>query len=385
MKISRNELRRMILETLLREQDDGGVEGAGAGARKTRYDNEDESNALKSSIEAVVKRIVKDTAGEKSFNGVIRVGKMRTEVTRAEPEELGQKIERALEADKDLKAYKGSLKVGRAFKITVNKEKNVEPNANAEEVKPDETRKVPDEYEPTSDKDPYIYRVNKDTGCWETKQKDSKGAWISLRNNAKATDVLDSKYPGARTAKDKAKCKPSASKKGAPAQGSRGTNSLTKAVNTAIDNSILSVTTTSQVPALSSETGINVAFNVSDLEMLGGTLGLYLPDQPGYMIIKKQKSGPGGPDNLIVGAAVLQVKENGTDVLYLGPNKETKGNQTYGDIKLRDFEGAESTWGANLIAPDMLQKIVNYLNGNVNESYGKSHATLIRERYWGRY
>ena len=385
MKISRNDLRRMILETLLREQASD-VQGTGAGARKTKEKYDAKSDFIKAQIEETIKTTVSKTAGEESFNGVITVGRFRAEVTRANPEALGKAIERDLENNAYLKQLQKSLKVGRAFKITVNKAQNVEPDAKVEEEKPAETKEVPDEYGPMGNEDLYIYRVNKATGCWETKKKESQGAWISLKNNAKATNTLDNKYPEARSNEDKARCNPSASKKGASAQGSRGTNSLTDVVNTAIDGGILSVTTTNQVPALNSETGINVAFNVSELNLLGEDLGLNnLPSQPGYLIIKKQKSGKGGPDNLIVGAAVLQVKENGTDVLYLGPNKETKGSQTLEQIKLNDFEGAESTWGANLIAPGMLQKIVNYLNSNVNESYGKSHATLIRERYWGRY
>lgn len=60
----------------------------------------------------------------------------------------------------------------------------------------------------TSKTDPWEYKVSEDTGCWLTRKKEDApvGAFKSLGNNARATRILDQKFPDARTADQKADC-----------------------------------------------------------------------------------------------------------------------------------------------------------------------------------
>jgi len=71
----------------------------------------------------------------------------------------------------------------------------------------------------TSDTDPWEYKVSEDTGCWLTRKKADAplGAFKSLGNNARATRILDEKFPDARTEDQKDNCP-------ATGGGSRGGN-----------------------------------------------------------------------------------------------------------------------------------------------------------------
>lgn len=71
----------------------------------------------------------------------------------------------------------------------------------------------------TSDTDTWEYKVSEDTGCWLTRKKADApfGAFKSLGNDARATRILDEKFPEARTEDQKDNCP-------ATGGGSRGGN-----------------------------------------------------------------------------------------------------------------------------------------------------------------
>jgi hypothetical protein len=60
----------------------------------------------------------------------------------------------------------------------------------------------------TSETDPWEYKVSEDTGCWLTRKKADAplGAFKSLGGNARATRILDEKFPEARTEDQKDNC-----------------------------------------------------------------------------------------------------------------------------------------------------------------------------------
>jgi hypothetical protein len=365
MKISKNELRKMIFETVLREQE-GDVQGAGAGARKTNTPNKEEAGRLKSDIENKVKQIVSKVAANDSFRGMITIGKMRTAVTRAEPEELGQKIERALEADTNLKDYKEALKAGRAFKITVNKEKNSEPTAAVEdekkksEAKPEspDTESEKDnknQYEPINRDDPFIYRVNTETGCWETKKKESGNRWLSLRNNQRATDVLDKKYSGARSDDLKNKCKTSASKStgGKPKPNPPSPSEP-------------------PIPSVIKHDGTTYYYNTWE-----GNLDRFVNAAPGF---KKYIN-----DNInLKNERCLFNRQNNNILVYDQEGNFYNYSITSNKIEYPAPDATTTPENINYYKK-MFNEILREGKVITNESYGKSHATLMRERYWGRY
>jgi hypothetical protein len=394
MKISKNELRKMIFETVLREQE-GNVQGAGTGAKKTNTPDKEEAGRLKSNIENKVKQIVSKVAGNDSFSGMITIGKKRTEVTRAEPKELGQKIERALESDKDLKDYKESLKVGRAFKITVNKGKNDAPAAEVVDTPEEPESRKAQAYGPISNEDPYIYRVNTETGCWETKKKDGGGNWISLRNNEKATDVLDGHYPKARTDEDKKKCKPNAAKGGSkPAAKANDENDTALTVTIKNLNNALSGFTLSNVGRLSTESTKYKAFEIKQdivtisdiIEAISGGRGTYLNmnenQKLAYIFLKLDDK------NQVSSLAICSASSKGLNGMYFNSAGQwTRKLITNEQVKFENGKKNSALADGSNWIPDILNALDEIKSGT-NESkdtYGKSHGTLIRERYWGRY
>ena len=97
-----------------------------------------------------------------------------------------------------------SVKVAKEVEKAVSEaEENVEA-----ELEGEDEASVREEIYTTSETDPWEYKVSEDTGCWLTRKKADAplGAFKSLGNNARATRILDEKFPEARTADQKADC-----------------------------------------------------------------------------------------------------------------------------------------------------------------------------------
>ena len=118
MKISRNELKQLIEETLSEQQSSI----ASTTPKKTRAPSGGE-RAIKLDIEGFVKSVVDDVVGDKSINAMITVGRSAIYVTRVtgDASDMGKEIKRALKDDPDLSVARKDLKRMRAVKITYDK------------------------------------------------------------------------------------------------------------------------------------------------------------------------------------------------------------------------------------------------------------------------
>ena len=404
MKISKKDLRKIIFETVLREQA-GDVQGTAAGARKTKVDA-DKSDILKSNIEKSVKQIVSKVAEKNSFRGMITIGKKRTEVTKAEPQELGKKIERALESDSVLKGYKESLKVSRAFKITVNKAQNSEPTADVDTKGEEEAKKTTDDWKAYEGETDWLYKIEGESPSqiWVTKKPGGGPEYeLNKPKYEKTVKKLDAAAglpdrTDASKAKDpalkKPAAKPAADQKAAAAPSQENPFERSDAEWRKETKS-----TYSDMPL--PEIGNDDTFDLGNNSET--TRNDALQDIINWLYTRDVVMGSGGdledmPEaeryNLskaisITGDNFLDESEKAfADHKTKGPKDRAGGEEmaypAVGRIiyaTIEAFARINTAYNHSLNIKDEKGEAL----GESKVIYGKSHATLLRERYWGRY
>lgn len=336
MKISKNELRKMIFETVF-HREKALNEVSLRKMRKTIIDAQEEDRQKEDGDVPIsdnpdVDKVIKDLDDFK----------------RAKKGPFNPKNKPRAQEAEELLRFAKEAKAG--------KKPVAPPSAETDEtedaLKKSEPKKVTadqNQYDPINEDDPYVYQVNKNTGCWETKKKVGGNNWISLGNNQSATDVLDKSYPSARTDADKEKCKSSAAKGGSKPTPARAPS---PAETPSLGSSILHD---------------NKTYKFSNWD------GLITAAGDTYPILK---SWINDKENVR--------KEN---LLY------TNNGQI---LDIFDFAGNHYMFNSNglIKTANDATSVKYYKNlyneiikkGNVlKEAYGKSHATLMRERYWGRY
>ena len=405
MKISKKDLRKIILENILSEQENR----TGGGATRVRSDNRE---VLLTKIE----KIVKDAAADNNdlVEAIIRVGKDFITFSGvivkedASEKEVKKAVRDAINQAKGIEDLRRQLRRGRSYKVTINR---------SGEVKAAETEEQTREAAPTGtdggtagdaggdpeiykyggkdgDKngDGYDYKVDQGTGCWMAR-KGPSGSWFSMKRYPENMWNLDQKFPNARTADQKTKCpnrKPGSSG-GSSSSGSTKVGKLEKTINELVSGGMLGVTTTSRVGdgALANDDGEQVAFvGNSGFDMVHGELGGGTLEEvnSGYVIIQKEKSGQPGPNNKTLAAAVIYITRDGVKGFYVDENLKKIGSISDDSFTTDNFDSQGSPAGLGIDAA-IIQKILNKLKSfkqkKVTESL--SRGSLLRRRYWGRY
>lgn len=242
MKISRRDLRKIILESILSEQES---RTGSFGAEKLARRMPDVPDVIRKGIERRVKEIVDNFVGDEAFNAGIHVGRLSIKVRRPDGNVDVKKLERALkkgiddDRDSDEISLRRRLRPGRSVIVAYEKEAgSAKAKVSSEEAVEDSTgtsaasatstdasgtskERARGEgiYELQGDST-YVYRVSS-KGHWETQKKNGGETWISLKGNQAATNKLDRAHPNARSDDMKSSDKAS-SRAGSSGNTSRG-------------------------------------------------------------------------------------------------------------------------------------------------------------------
>lgn len=404
MKISKKNLRKIILENILSEQENR----TGGGATRVRSDDRE---GLLTKIEKIVKDAAADT--NDLVEAIIRVGKDFITFSGvivkegASEKEVKKAVRDAINEAEDIEELRRKLRRGRSYKVTINRSGEVqaaETEAQSREASPagadgdaaggagDDSPGVgtggsgdPKIYEYDS---VYDYKVNQQTGCWMARKRPN-GSWFSMKRYPENMWNLDQKFQNARTDKQKEKCpnrKPT---------GSGSTNNtagkLGETISGLVSGDMLGVTTSSRVAngALANDDGEQVAFvGSSGFDMVHEDLGGGALEgvDSGYVIVQKEKSGQPGPDNKTLAAAVIYITSSGVKGFYVDENLKKIGSISDESFTTSDFNSQGSPAGLGIDAT-IIKKILNNLKRfkQIMISESLSRGSLIRRRYWGRY
>ena len=358
MKISKKDLRRIILENLFQENNRGiilesavNLNRAWRAASKFKKNPDDEA---REELERFRERL------EDNKNAVPPTGPFRKDKGRAlEAQALLDDIIALLDA-----------KSGEAATVDLAPEPS--PDASADGTDGD-TPSQPSNEKPSGDlkiykyggkrgDDGYDYKVDQDSGCWMAR-KGSNGNWFSMKKYPENMWNLDQKFQEARTDEQKKKCQNR--KPGSSGSTSNTTGKLGEIISGLVSGGMLDVATSSRLgPALANDNGEQVAFvGSSGFDMVhedlggGGTLeGV----DSGYVIVQKEKSGQPGPDNKTLAAAVFYITSRGVKGFYVDENLKKIGTINDESFTTDDYNSKGSTAGLGIDAT-VIQKILNNL------------------------
>ena len=174
MKISKKDLRRIILENILNEEESQAtttgarVQNTGDGGSKSR-DVELSQDDVSSFVIEIVDPIIKSSEGVKEFRAEFRIGKRAISIFREQAKnndgeaiqeedlkQLVSKIKKALKDSNDLSGPRGDLRTGRRFKTTYiykSSGKSEAPTKEEPETAPNPPQPRDPEPKPTPKKD----------------------------------------------------------------------------------------------------------------------------------------------------------------------------------------------------------------------------------------
>ncbi len=421
MKISRKNLKRLILENILEEQD------AGTGARKMRGDgSKEEQIADRKEMVSIVRGIIDDlnlegtvilqvVLGRRSLrvnridvSGDLKKGDVRKRIVKAIKDEINKTGSRLAE-------LRDQLKGGRALKIGYEKEAG---GASSTEDQGIETKQdtgggeAGDGGAPSGgddikrgditrdDSTGYTdrYTLRKDGSIQYTSPKSGKTITVTPDSNEKAYNaIMKAIFPDIPKVPPK-KAKPAAQKSRQPTLG--------ELVNNLASGGDIGVTQSARTSPQLSDDSINVAFVVSDVENTANYL--FDADLPGgvggagYLFVRKEKAGqPDANTNKTIAGALFQLTPEGVMGVILDRNAKVVSKISETGITSDEYEKPAVDADGNLtttVSAKAFQavdvSILNRIMGRMKEvasqpmsesSYGKSRGTLMRERYWGRY
>lgn len=398
MKISKKDLKRIILENILSEQE---VSTQGAGATRVRRGSSRRDVLPK--IEQIVKKAVE--SNEDLEEAIIKVGKNAITFSGvivkdgANKEEVKKEIRKAINDAEGIDDLRSKLRTGRSYKVVIKRSGEVQgtevADSDGDQTRSNTSTGGDEPESPTppgiykyEDDDPYEYRVNQQTGCWEAKKPG--GNWFSMKRYPDNMKNLDDKFPRARSQALRDKCAGS-SRPSSPRSSSSATGKLGETISRMVAGDMLGVTTSSRVGngALANDDGEQVAFvGSSGFDMIYEDLGGGSLDgvDSGYVIVQKEKSGQPGPDNKTLAAAVFYITDSGVKGVFVDQNLRKSGTISDDSFTTADFDSQGSPAGLGIDAT-VIQKILDRLKrfkqGSLSESL--SRGSLLRRRYWGRY
>ena len=448
MKISKKDLRKIIFENILKEAKTS-VTPAGAKRSKAGNSSKDQQALLvnaKEFVEAAVKPLVKEldffaakiNIGRRtiSFNAV-SARKGKTDLSNEDIKDIKGLIKAELKKSNDITSLRGMLKVGRRIKVNYKQTGNSQPENKATiEPDPDAPPKSPKTPAPAppggkcdqalgrfSEKElvgtdgekakvsngyvsikydkgtsPYLYYVSKSTGCWYGLNKKNCKVF-SMKKYPENMDNLDTEFEKARSEDLRARC-----------AGKEKDSQIDPQITTPHSPGKVSIGEKAIIYLMAA--GTNRTF---------GTLG--------PQIVKLYKSAKNNPKQAPAAkykqviASVRESNPNWKNVTFpamkfVTPKSEggildlsnvnrgglntpaafrayAKNNgmgaalklvlNSGGAFDLNGFDNAEDNKELMPILKNALGKYFSAPGGKLNEVFGKSRGTLIRERYWGRY
>jgi len=393
MKISKKDLRRIILENIISEQENR----TGGGATRVRSDDRE---GLLTEIEKIVKDAA--AANKDLVEAIIRVGKDFITFSGvivkkgASEKEVKKAVRDAINKSEGIEELRRQLRRGRSYKVTINRSGEVQAAETTDQGRAANAPAPEGEPSPADDNDPkiyeygdgYDYKVNQQTGCWMARKRPN-GNWFSMKRYPENMWNLDQKFKNARTDAQKEKCpnrKPTGS-----GSTSNTAGKLEETINGLVSRGMLGVTTSTRVGdgALANDDGEQVAFvGSSGFDMVHEDLGGGALEgvDSGYVIIQKEKSGQPGPDNKTLAAAVIYVTSSGVKGFYVDENLKKIGSISDESFTTSNFNSQGSPAGLGIDAT-IIKKILNNLKrfkqSMISESL--SRGSLLRRRYWGRY
>ena len=370
MKISKKNLRKVILENLFQENNRGIILESAVNLNRawraaSKFKKNPEDGEAREELERFKDRL------EDNKNADPPTGPFRRDKGRArEAQALLDDIIALLDANPQT-----------VDSVALSRE--IPPNLEADGVTDGGDDDTPPGIYKYEDDDPYEYRVNQQTGCWEAKKPG--GNWFSMKRYPDNMANLDTKFPNARTDEQREKClnrRPIGSGSTSNTAGKLG-----ETISGLVRGGMLGVTTSSRVAdgALANDDGEQVAFVGSsgfDIvhEDLGG--GALEGVDSGYVIVQKEKSGQPGPDNKTLAAAVFYITSSGVKGFYVNEDLKKIGTINDGSFTTSNFDPQGSPAGLGIdatVIKKILDNLKRFKQGMISESL--SRGSLIRRRY----
>lgn len=438
MKISRRDLRKIILESILSEQSGATTSGAGRTRGRGPGMDDDERVAFSEYIISAVDNVLNKEKNVEEFSATFAIGRASVniykETAKVNGETLGRselralvaKIKAALKADDDISADRELLRPGRRLTTTYRYKPNGQSEAVVSEV-PDESSKEegcdatlkektkldlfgltdPTNHTSSARKfnptvahgfqypgdNTYRYYVSTVDGCWYALNTDTCKLF-SMKKYPSNMKNLDREFPNARDQGLIDKC----------AGRTSSTSNTPNTPNTPTAPSPkpganLTLREEALIMLMAAGTGNRLPYRGADLAILfeTGTTDAYKE----VIAQVKRQTDINSLQNAANRFATPKSQPNG--LLDLGNvtggfNYTQAQNQhgVGGALKLALKRGAafdlpgldDASFNRNHMNDlrDALGKYLNAPKGTLNESaYGKSRGTLLRERYWGRY
>ena len=443
MKISKKDLKRLILENISEQS-------TAAGANKSKEGSDSTTQqALLGDAEAFVEDVVEPLVQNlEYFTAKINIGRILIslndvngrsaegkDLDKEEIKDLKSMIKAALKNDSDITALKGMLKVGRRIKVNYKKDEKGS-KLKAQEV-PDPTPgpspapgPAPSQ-DPCDDvlikktgpldlagnngsgalkmgatvsngfvyqtKSPFLYYVSTANGCWYALNKNTC-KFFSMKKYPDNMKNLDKKFPNARSQDLRDRC------------AGKGTTPDPRVDDPRVE------------PLIPTKPSGNVGAGEEAIIYLmaagtGNTLRQQGPvlvtlykrgDAPAYkeVISQVKRTTPSLPSLSTAAMKFVTPKSVGGLLDLSGVkssalntpdafNAYAKKNGMGAALKLVlnqgaafDLKGFDETSDNKSLMPDLKDALGKYFSapgGTLNESFGKSRGTLLRERYWGRY
>ena len=437
MFLKRSTLRKIILENLLKEE----ATATASGAKKSKAASDSETQeAILSDAEAFVEAVVQPlVASFEYFTAKINIGKViinssgvsgrgddGIDVSRADIRDLKKSIKAALKDNADIAALRKKLKIGRRVKVNYEQKGTGEPAATAsDELDPDAPSPEPDdspgpkkncaavldELRPSLElagdngsgeavpgatvsngfvfkaNSPYLYYVSTANGCWYALNKNNC-KFFSMKKYPDNMDNLDKKFPDARDAELKNRCagKTAVPKDQAPPAKPGNLDISEQAIiylmaaGTGNNFDTLGPQLVMQYKRRKDSAFKEVISQVkrtSDFRTLTkAAMAFVIPKSVGGLLDLSDvdSAGLNTPD-----AFNGYAKKNG-----MGKALKLVLNQGAA-FDLRGFDEVPNNRELMPELKDALGKYFSAPGNTLNESFGKSRGTLLRERYWGRY
>jgi len=375
MKISKKDLRRIILENIISEQENR----TGGGATRVRSDDRE---GLLTEIEKIVKDAA--AANKDLVEAIIRVGKDFITFSGvivkkgASEKEVKKAVRDAINKSEGIEELRRQLRRGRSYKVTINRSGEVQAAETTDQGRAANAPAPEGEPSPADDNDPkiyeygdgYDYKVNQQTGCWMARKRPN-GNWFSMKRYPENMWNLEKKFPEARTDAQKSKCpnrKP----------GSSGGSNVVG--STEVDKSALDAAFTEAEIRYIPEEGMPKNVHIyqgkyGDLkdfaEAMNATLPNYLKnagDEQGFYLYYVADT------NRVYLVDVAAFRSTGALPqfnLKQGFSVETR------TIENREVDPTRDAGG--------FVKVISQLGSDNNVSESLSRGSLLRRRYWGRY
>lgn len=378
MKISKKNLRKIILENLFQENNRGIILESAVNLNKawraaSKFQSDTSDDEARAELERFRDRL-QDNKSEES-------GPFRKSGGRArEAQNLLDDIIALLGANPRAAA---NIDLGNEPEPDAGgDETTADPGQDIEEPSPDDPKiyKYKD--------DGYEYRVNQQTGCWEAKKPG--GNWFSMKQYPNNMANLDTKYPDARSQELRAKCA------GSSQQASSGTGDE----ETPLAEVVLGINGTKiafqNARGYFGQNTKTALYEVNDLSEIGlARVGFASPKR--YFVAYRMNSlqNPGQ----VTAAALIALTADGMTAHFFDKNKNLVRNATINDtFGVKEaavssahrqsgdeafFEGEGGVPVGLVRVGEKLAEIGNQPAQQVAESL--SRGSLLRRRYWGRY